>query len=172
MARNTKWRGPFSSWKETFRRWILDPEARTSIEAAVFFDLRFLYGEPALVEDLKASMEQAMRNESRFLHFLARNAVADRSSPSLLRSMVERFGERSETLDIKRRGIAPLVNIARLFAMQLRYLDSSNTLDRFRHAAKALPEMSKTIETSQRSLQCAGRASLRSSSREIERGEN
>ncbi|HZG64561.1 MAG TPA: DUF294 nucleotidyltransferase-like domain-containing protein [Rubrobacteraceae bacterium] len=172
MARNTKWRGPFSSWKETFRRWILDPEARTSIEAAVFFDLRFLYGEPALVEDLKASMEQAMRNESRFLHFLARNAVADRSSPSLLRSMVERFGERSETLDIKRRGIAPLVNIARLFAMQLRYLDSSNTLDRFRHAAKALPEMSKTIEQASEAYNVLVELRFDHHLREIERGEN
>lgn len=146
MARNPNWRGPLGRWKETFRRWILEPEARTLIEAAVFFDLRCLYGEPALVEELKASIEQALRQESRFLPLLAHNALADHSSPSFLRSMVERIGGRSDALNIKRRGITPLVNIARLFAMQLRYLDSTNTLDRFRHAAKALPEMSKTAE--------------------------
>lgn len=172
MARNPKWRGPLSSWKETFRQWTLEPETRTSIEAAVFFDLRCLYGEPALVEELKASIEQALREESRFLPFLARNAVADRSSPSLFRSVVERFGRRSETLDIKRRGIAPLVNIARLFAMQLRYLDSANTLDRFRHAAKALPEMSKTVEQASASYNELAELRFDHHLRQIERGEN
>ena len=172
MSRNPKWRGPLSRWNETFQRWILDPEARTSIEAAVFFDLGFLYGEPALVEDLKSSIGQAMRKESRFLPFLARNAVAGRPSPSLFRSMVERFGKRSEPLDIKRRGIAPLVNIARLFAMHLRYLDSANTLDRFRHAAKALPDMSKTIEQASEAYNELLELRFDHHLREIERGEN
>jgi CBS domain-containing protein len=172
MARNPKWRGPLSSWNETFRRWILEPEARTLIEAAVFFDLRCLYGEPALVEELKASIEQALRQESRFLPLLARNALADHSSPFFLRSMVERIGGYSDALNIKRRGITPLVNIARLFAMQLRYLDSANTFDRFRHAAKALPEMSKTVEQASDAYNQLVELRFDHHLQEIERGEN
>ncbi|CAN5290176.1 hypothetical protein BH24ACT19_BH24ACT19_08150 [soil metagenome] len=146
MARNPKWRGPSSGWKETFRRWILEPEAQALADAATFFDLHGLYGESTLVEELKTAMERALSEESRFLPFLARNVVADRPSPSFFRSVVERFGRRSDYLDIKQSGTKPLTDIARLLAMQLRYLDSSNTFDRFRYAAKALPEMSKTIE--------------------------
>lgn len=41
-------------------------------------------------------------------------------------------GEHRGTLDIKRRGIRPLVDVARLLAMRLAYPDSPNTVDRYR----------------------------------------
>jgi CBS domain-containing protein len=171
MARNPKWRGPLGEWKKTLRRWIIEREAQALVDAAVFFDLRCLYGELALVEELKVAIAQALHEEGRFLPFLARNTLSDRPSPSFFRSVVERFETRSDALDIKGRGTRLLVNIARLFAMQLRYLDSTNTFDRFRHTAKALPEMSKTTEQASDAYSHLVELRLEHHLRQIERGE-
>jgi CBS domain-containing protein len=95
----------------------------------------------------------------------------NRSSPSFLRSIARRFGGRSNTLDIKRCGITPLVNIARLFAMQLRYLDSANTFDRFLHTSKALSEMSKTVEQASDAYSHLVELRFDHHLRKIERGE-
>jgi CBS domain-containing protein len=144
MARNPKWRKSSSAWEETFRTWILSPEAYALMEAGIFFDLRGLYGERPLVDGIKTSIARALREERRFLPFLARNALADRPAPSFFRRFLAERGRRA--LDIKRRGIRPLVDIARLFAMQTGYLDSTNTADRLRHARTALPDMAQTAE--------------------------
>ncbi|MDP8926371.1 MAG: DUF294 nucleotidyltransferase-like domain-containing protein [Actinomycetota bacterium] len=144
MACNPKWRQALSGWEQTFRRWILSPEAYTLMEAGIFFDLRGLYGSRSLVDQVKFAIAEALREEPRFLPFLARNALANRSAPSFFRRFLLERGRR--TFDIKRRGIRPLVDVARLFAMQTAYLDSTNTSDRLQHASAALPEMKKTVE--------------------------
>ena len=56
MARNPKWRRPLSGWTETFRRWILEPEAHALLEAGIFFDLRGLHGDMTLVSKLEAEI--------------------------------------------------------------------------------------------------------------------
>lgn len=147
MARNPKWRQPLGVWTETFRRWILEPEAHALMEAGIFFDLRGLYGEMSLVKELKGAIKGALQDERRFLPLLARNALVSRPPTSLFhRFAVERLGENRHTFDIKQRGIRPLVDVARLFAMQLCYLDSANTFDRLQHASRTMPEMSKAAE--------------------------
>lgn len=72
-----------------------------------------------------------------------RTARATVERPRFRRFLAER-GRRA--FDIKRRGIRPLVDIARLFAMRTGYLDSTNTAVRLRHAGTALPDMGQTAE--------------------------
>ncbi|MDQ4105694.1 MAG: DUF294 nucleotidyltransferase-like domain-containing protein, partial [Actinomycetota bacterium] len=93
MARNPKWRQSLSDWKETFRDWILTPDADVLVPASTFFDLRGLYGEMSLVEDLKISIFQTLEQERRFLPFMAQNALANRPPLSFFRRFVlERSG--------------------------------------------------------------------------------
>lgn len=148
MARNPRWRKPLGGWKETFRGWILHPEAHALMEAGIFFDLRGLYGEASLVEDLKAAIARALGDQRRFLPALANNALTSRPpGASPLRHLVAGLsGDRGAYVDVKRRGLRPLVDVARVFAMQAGYLDSSNTVDRFRHAARALPDLARHAE--------------------------
>jgi CBS domain-containing protein len=147
MARNPKWRHPLREWKEIFRDWILHPEAQQLMEAGIFFDLRGLYGDKILVGNLKSDIADALRKERRFLPVLVANALSSRPPTSGLRRLISGLGkDGTNAFDLKRRGLRPLVDLARVFAMQLGYLDSANTADRFRHAARALPDASKTAE--------------------------
>jgi CBS domain-containing protein len=117
------------------------------MEAGIFFDLRGLYGTLPLVDEIKGAISGALGEERRFLPFLARNALANRPSSSVFRRFLnERTGER-RVFDLKRRGLRPLVEVARLFAMQAGYLDSANTSDRLRQARAALPDLGRTAET-------------------------
>jgi CBS domain-containing protein len=169
MARNPKWRKGLSAWEETFRAWILSPEAYALMEAGIFFDLRGLYGDRSLVEQIKSSIASALREERRFLPFLARNALADRPAPSFFRRFLAERGR--QAFDIKRRGIRPLVDIARLFAMQTGYLDSTNTADRLRHARMALPDMAPSAENALDAYNYLMEFRFRHHLRAIERGE-
>lgn len=147
MARNPRWRQPLGDWKETFRRWILSPDREEIVQASTFFDLRGLYGEMSLVEDLRASILESLQRERRFLPFLAQEALANRPPLSFFRRfVVERSGAYRHTFNIKRRGLRPLADAARLLAIELRYLESTNTVARLRYAATALPELSRAME--------------------------
>ncbi len=147
MARNPKWRQSLGGWKETFRGWILTPDADVLVLASTFFDLRGLYGEMSLVEDLKRSIFQTLEKERRFLPFMVQNALGNRPPLSFFRRFVlERSGEYRHTFNIKRRGLRPLVDAARILAIELRYLDPANTVDRFEHIAKEMPGMASTVE--------------------------
>jgi CBS domain-containing protein len=147
MARNPRWRRTLSGWKETFRRWVLQSEAQELMEAGIFFDLRGLYGEGALVEELKAGIAAALERERLFLPFMVRNALSHRPPLSFFRRFVlDRSGRYRHTFDVKAQGLRPVVDLARAFAMQVLYLDSANTADRLRHVARTLPEMRQTAE--------------------------
>ncbi|WP_047866683.1 DUF294 nucleotidyltransferase-like domain-containing protein [Rubrobacter aplysinae] len=147
MSRNPRWRQPLSGWKETFRTWIVSPEQQQLMQASTFFDLRGLYGDLSLAEELKASIRRSLAEEQRFLPFLAREALSNRPPLSFFRRfVVERSGEYRHTFNVKRRGLRPLVDSARILSIQLGYLESANTVSRLQNAAQGIPQLSKTME--------------------------
>jgi CBS domain-containing protein len=172
MARNPKWRRPLSGWTETFRRWILEPEAHALMEAGIFFDLRGLHGDMTLVRRLEAEIAGALMEQRSFLPLLAANALT--SGPplaSLLRRLVAGLSGGRDAFDVKRRGLRPLVDVARVFAMQLRYLDSANTSDRLQHATRALPEMARAAENALEAYRYLSQFRFSRHLRSVERGE-
>lgn len=151
VAREPRWRGPLRTWRRTYREWILASDDADLVPTPLFFDLRPLYGEASLVEALRETIEdalnvQAMDEERRLLPMLARQAVAERPPLSIFRRfLLERSGENKYRFDIRRRGVLPIVDAARLLALETRYLASTNTFDRLRHAAEAIPELGPTL---------------------------
>jgi CBS domain-containing protein len=84
---------------------------------------------------------------------MTRNALANCPPAALFRRFaIERSGQHRGKVDLKRRGTRPLVDLACLLAMQLSYLGSPNTADRFRHAVRALPDARRSIEDAHTSL--------------------
>jgi CBS domain-containing protein len=147
MARNPDWRQPLSRWKETFRAWILSPEQQQLMQASTFFDVRGLYGDLSLVDDLKSSIRESLANERSFLPFLAREALSNRPPLSFFRRfVVERSGEYRHTFNVKRRGLRPIVDVARILSIQLGYLETANTTSRIQNAGANIPHLSKSME--------------------------
>jgi CBS domain-containing protein len=152
VARRPEWHRPHREWRTAFRAWIHEADEERLAVVPLFFDLRGIYGDPSLLASLMEDVEdslnvEAMDAKRNLLALLARRALKNRPPVSFFRRfLVERSGEHRHTFNIRERGIIPVVDAARLLALELRYFESTNTFDRLRHAATAIPEMARAIE--------------------------
>jgi CBS domain-containing protein len=137
MASNPKWRQPLSQWEQYFHKWITVPEEKALMHANIFFDLRCVSGKAKLVDDLKMSIREVARKNEIFLALMAKNAMNYQPPLGFFRQFVlERSGEHKHTLDLKRHGIMPIVEIARIRSLAAGELRVS-TRNRLLAAARA-----------------------------------
>jgi len=126
----TNWRRPLSSWVALFREWIEKPEPRALIEALNFFDFRAVHGalDLAVLDDL---LLRAGREPLFMAHF-ARASVG--LQPPL--GAFRHIRETEAGVDLKKGGLAPIVSLARLYALEAG-CTARSTLDRLEGAAHA-----------------------------------
>ncbi len=137
MASNTKWRQPLSQWKKYFHNWITVPEQKALMHANIFFDLRAVYGDQLLVEELKEFIQDTAKGNELFLALMSKNAMGFQPPLGFFRTFVlERSGEHKNTLDMKLNGIMPIVEIARIRSLAAGRVRIS-TRNRLRAAADA-----------------------------------
>jgi len=137
MASNAKWRQPLKIWKSYFNKWITVPSAKALMHANIFFDLRCVYGDASLVDDLKKSIRKDAKRNEIFLALMAKNAMNFQPPLGFFRTFVlQKSGEHRNTFDIKLHGIMPIVEIARIRALAAGEMRIT-TRNRLRAAAKA-----------------------------------
>jgi CBS domain-containing protein len=118
MATNTKWRQPLRVWRDYFTDWIENPRAETLLNSNIFFDLEGIHGQRDYAEALKALILQKAGKSQRFLALLARNALNRTPPLGFFRTFVmEQNGEHKNTINLKRRGTAPLSDLIRVHAL-------------------------------------------------------
>jgi CBS domain-containing protein len=133
MASNPRWRVPLATWQGYFRGWMEEPDEQALADTTIFFDLRQVGGTLEAEPSLRAVVAEAAHHPA----FVARLALMAlrRESPldvfGQLRGM--RQGRR-RVLDLKLRGIAGIVDLARVFALEAG-TPETNTLVRLRLAA-------------------------------------
>ncbi|MDQ7040236.1 MAG: DUF294 nucleotidyltransferase-like domain-containing protein [Rhodothermus sp.] len=172
MASNPRWRQPLGTWKHTFQRWIFSPDEKALLHACIFFDLRALYGAGELVAQLKADLQQALREGRGFLSFMMRNALRNRPPLSFFRRFVlDRSGAQQPGFDIKLRGLMPITDMARVLALEIGYLRTTGTLDRLQMAAERLPEVRQTAHNLQEAYRFLTELRLDHQIRQIEEGQ-
>lgn len=144
MASNPRWRRPLSSWKNYFRVWINEADLRSVEDALIFFDMRPVGGDSSLFEALAAFVRGALQDASFFKSVFAYITI-DRKPPlGFFRTfVVERSGEHKQELDIKTFGTCPIVNAARLLALDAG-IAATNTVDRL-SAAHSLPYLDAVL---------------------------
>ena len=137
MASNPAWRHTTSGWMRRVADWVGAPEPEPMVHAQVFFDIRAVHGDRALLEPIRRDMLARARANARFQAHLARIACEWQPPLGFFRGLVvARRGEYRNTLEIKAGGIAPVVQIARLHALAAG-ADDVATLDRLDAAAVA-----------------------------------
>lgn len=137
MASNVKWRQTKSIWLNYFNQWIDRPEPMALMLSSIFFDLRPVYGDSLLFDDLQQKVLAKTKQNRIFIAYMVANALKHRPPLGFFRNLVlVRGGEHDDTLDIKHRGVVPIVDIARVFALS-EGISATNTEDRLRLAIQA-----------------------------------
>jgi CBS domain-containing protein len=130
MASNPRWCQPLSVWKKYFAGWINDPVPDAVLKSLIFFDFRALHGEFGLAEDLRDSLTSMLEGQTLFLGYMANTIINNMPPLNLFKSfVVEKSGEHKDEFDLKVKGIAPLVDAVRLFALEKGVRETS-TLER------------------------------------------
>jgi len=118
MATNPRWRQPFSAWRRGFSDWMSRPEPQAVLSTSIFFDMRGLHGAIGLARKVQDHVLSEAPDRRSFLTHLAGHAVGTEPPLGFFRQFVlEGAGEHRDTLDLKARGLAPVVEVARVHAL-------------------------------------------------------
>ncbi len=118
MASNPRWRKTLEQWKDEFARWIDKPKPEALLHGSVFFDLDGVGGQIRMADELKTFVAARAAASSRFLACLALNAQNRTPPLGFFKDFVlEKSGRYQRTINLKRRGTAPLVDVIRVHAM-------------------------------------------------------
>jgi CBS domain-containing protein len=100
------------------------------LNSTIFFDFRAGFGNSELVRELRNNLARQAAKQDIFLLHLAKDCLSIRPPLSFFKNfIVEKNGEHKNTLDLKRSGLTPFVDFARV--MSLRYnVRESNTIGR------------------------------------------
>lgn len=132
MARWPMWRKRLSEWREQFRIWTAGRIVKRVQQANILLDFAPVYGEAALADALRDTVVETLPPCTLFLDEMT--ALLDEVPVAL-----DRFGRLSPdgreaphdaALNLKRQGILPLQNAARLLAIMygVRHVDTRSRL--------------------------------------------
>ncbi len=148
MATNPEWRQSQTVWKRYFSNWIEHPESKSLMLASIFFDLRPVYGDVSIFESVQKEMLAQAKNNGIFIAYMVANALTHRPPLGFFRNLVlVHDQEHDKTLDIKHRGIVPITDIGRVYALS-EGLTAINTHERLSAACECAAmsqEMSENL---------------------------
>ncbi len=159
----TRWRGPLAEWEDRFSTWLDRPTPQALLEASIFFDFRAPHGALSLAS-LEATVRRA-RGARVFLAAMAKSALTFHPPGGL----VLRLRSESSKLDLKLKGVSPIVFLARVYGLESG-AEASNTLARLTAAVHAGLIEKDTCETLSEAYRYLLRLRLREQIRAVSRG--
>jgi PAS domain S-box-containing protein len=131
MAENPKWTQSFCGWKDHFSGWINDSDPQSILEASIFFDFRCVFGNEALVCDLRNHVNILTDNKSVFFYHLAQSITKYKAPVSLFGKIIDKEHTGDQVhLDIKK-VLLPITGFIRLYALHHK-IEETNSLARIR----------------------------------------
>jgi len=142
MATNTQWRQTQKAWHQYFKQWVDTPSPQALLNSSVFFDLTTVHGDESLLEEVRIRLLSKTKSSTLFLAHLSRNALMLRPPLGFFRDFVLiSDGDHKASLDLKHNGIAPIVDLARIYALA-EGIAAVNTIERLQKVA-GTPSISK-----------------------------
>lgn len=118
MATNKKWRQPLSVWKNYFKTWIKEPSPERLLQSSIFFDLAGVWGQTEYADELNQLIRDLASTNKVFLGSMARNALNRTPPLGFFKGfLLEKDGKQRESINTKRRGTAPVVDLIRVHAL-------------------------------------------------------
>ncbi len=136
MASNPQWCLSLNDWRRLFTEWIQNPTPERLRMATIFFDFRPVTTESDLGDQLGSALIRQAAGKRYFSRMMAQNALINRPPLGFLRQfVVEKSGAHNSGLNLKLRGLTPVVDVARVLALELG-VSATNTIERLRAATE------------------------------------
>ena len=130
MASNPLWRQPLKVWKKYFSNWVYTSTPEAVLNSLIFFDFRPVYGDRSLYDALWDSLRATLERQDIFFGYMANTIIKNVPPVGFFKSfIVEKGGEHKDELNLKIKGIAPLVDIVRLCGLE-KGIKETPTLER------------------------------------------
>ncbi|MEM7054343.1 MAG: DUF294 nucleotidyltransferase-like domain-containing protein [Pseudomonadota bacterium] len=114
-----EWRLSYDQWRGRFDQWMREPTPKSVMQSSIFFDMRAIYGDLNLAQKLHREVLNQARESEIFRRFLAAESMTHRPPIGFFRQFVqERDGQHSRGLNLKIRGVIPIVDLARVHALE------------------------------------------------------
>jgi CBS domain-containing protein len=132
MASNPAWCQTDSRWRDIFSNWINSPDNLALRMVTIFFDFRPIFEDVDICNPLRRHIHEMIQSRRIFLALLAKNALENQPPVGFIRQVIfERTGESKNKFDLKMKGIMPIIECARVIALDLA-INSTNTIKRLR----------------------------------------
>ena len=113
MAKNPQWRGSLSTWQARIDNWIQRSNPQDLLSVDIFFDLRSVYGDVMLANQLRERAFNAAAGQAAFAKLLVESAGTIEPGLTFLRG----FRTDKGRIDLKKTALFGIVNAARALAI-------------------------------------------------------
>lgn len=135
MAKNHKWTHSLSHWKRNYITWMDESSPERVMNFSAFFDCRYLYGESAIMDELKEFLnEELQRPLDRFLYHMAKNALQYEPPLTFFKNF-KTFQVGSQRVFNLKKTMTPIVDLVRVYALKHRIF-ATNTGERLEALAE------------------------------------
>jgi CBS domain-containing protein len=149
-ADSESWCMSLEEWKMCCRKWIEIPEKKNILSSSIFFDFRPVYGKQKLAFALREFINSSKKEV--FLKHLAADALTTPSPTGFFQKFIlEKDGSHKDAFDLKLRALLPLVDIARILALESQ-LSVQNSVLRFQEFGKIHPDQMKRMNAASSAL--------------------
>ncbi|MDZ7704666.1 MAG: putative nucleotidyltransferase substrate binding domain-containing protein [Trueperaceae bacterium] len=171
MGTNPKWRQPLKVWQGYFDDWIVRPKPEALLNASIFFDMRSIYGDDGLFEQLHSRVMRQSAENQIFVAQMAKNALDNQPPLGFFRQFVlDRGGDHGNTFDLKHRGVVPIIDLARVYALA-EGAAAVNTQDRLEAVSESGSLSRDGAANLRDALEFIAFARLRHQARQLKKGE-
>ena len=120
MAKNPKWTHSLSHWKRNYQEWLHESNPENVMRFAAFFDIRFLYGEADILDELRDFLNLELQKPlDRFLHYMAINAL-QYEPPLTFFNNIRTFTVGDQQVINLKKIMSPIVDLVRVFSLKHR----------------------------------------------------
>ncbi len=171
MASTDEWRQRLNGWKHTVNNWTDSPTPDAVMRVSIFFDLRAIYGDSTLADQLQEHMLTTVKRNTIFLAALAENVITTPPPLGIFRRfVVERDGEHRDQLNLKKSAVLIMVDMVRLHALA-HHITEVNTRQRLQALVKSKALTMKDSRNLQDAFQLIMQTRLQNQAQQITSGE-
>ena len=133
MGSNALWCKSLTDWIKQYDSWMNTPGENSNDLSSIFFDYEITFGERKIEDAIGDVVFKNAKNNTLFFDFLGNDTLRKNSPLTFFKKFhLEEEGPNKDKFDIKTRALMPLIDGARLFALNFEIRGINNTFQRFK----------------------------------------